>query len=583
MQICQEIETDVLVVGGGGAGERSAYESAKHGVNVIMVVKGKLGKSGCTTRSVSELSAYSAALGHADPRDNPSRHYLDTIDQGGGLSNQELVRIFAREAPLRLLELVDKGMVLKRSGKRFEQLLADASTLPRACHNGADTGREIARVLKGLLSEMPVTVMEDSMVVSLLKNQDTVVGAMVLNGNNDLILIRAKSTILATGGGGQIYALNAQPPDLTGDGLALALRAGADLVNMEFIQFGPALVHPITGYLLVTRFWTLKPRIYNQDGVEFLNDYLPKQLLGDDVLRGKEFAFPFIVESPGMHLDVAMHSEISKGKGTPHGGVYIDISHNDPDLISQRVPVTFKWLLERGIDLRKSPIEIAPVAQCFIGGVKYNQRAETSIAGLYVCGEVSGGAHGAARPGGNLLAISQVFGARAGDFAARRAKALTGVHIDAVQVKDCCQQLDGWIGDSEGRPDLREQSKSLRQAMWRYASCVRTQEGLGKALEVIQNIKNGLPEVRVPDKQSLRQVLELSFMTEVATMVTTAAMARQESRGTHYRVDYPSRNNHRWLKVLNFRRVEGRDRIFLTDPKRITDFYTEKEEEIYHG
>ncbi len=581
MQVSRELETDVLVVGGGGAGERSAYESAKHGVNVLMVIKGKLGKSGCTTRSVSELSAYSAALGHADPRDNPSRHYLDTIDQGGGLSNQELVRIFALEAPRRLLELVDKGMVLKKSGTRFEQLLADASTLPRACHNGADTGREIARVLQVLLSGMPVTVMEDSMVVSLLKNQDTVVGALVIDGNNDLLLIKAKSTILATGGGGQTYALNAQPPDLTGDGLALALRAGADLVNMEFIQFGPALVHPLTGYLLVTRFWTLKPRIYNKDGVEFLNGYLPMQLSGDDVLRGKEFAFPFIVESPGMYLDVAMHSEISQGRGTPHGGIYMDISHNDPDLIAQRVPVTFTWLLDRGIDLRKSPIEIAPVAQCFIGGVKYNQKTETNLTGLYVCGEVSGGAHGAARPGGNLLAISQVFGARAGNFAARRAKALTGVQIDAGQIKDCCQQIDGWIGDSAGRPDLQEQRKTLREAMWRYVSCVRTKEGLGKALEVIQNINNLLPEIRVPDTQNIRQVLELSFMTDVATMVAKAAMARQESRGTHYRVDYPSRNNHRWLKVLNFRRVDGQDRIFLTDPRRITDFYTEEEEEIY--
>lgn len=573
-------ETDVLVIGGGGAGERAAYEARKRGADVTVVAKGVLGFSGCTTRAVSELSAYSAAFGHTDPRDKPSLHFRDTVDQGAGLSDQRLVRILAGDAPTRLLELEALGASFRKNGDRFEQLLADASTLPRACHNGAETGREIAAVLKEEVQRLGVQVFEHTMITKLLTYRGAVVGAVGLNlETGDLTVFKTKSTVLATGGGGQMFSLNAQPPDVTGDGYALAYRVGAVLTNMEFIQIGPALVHPVAGYLLVTRFWKLSPRIYNRHGEEFLPKYLPAGVSISDVIRGKEYAFPFIITSAGMYLDIAMHTEIREGRGTEHGGIYMDVSHNDPKKIEETVPVTFKWLLDRGIDIRKQPIEIAPVVQCFIGGVRYDETARTDVEGLFVCGEVSGGAHGAARPGGNLLAISQVFGSIAGKSAAARALPISGVHLDEVQVEEEKVRLEGLMKPVGRKPD--EVVRPIRKLLWDNVSCVRNAASLEATLKQLKVARlESLPAVGASNLNELRQVLELEYMIDVGELVTRAALIRNESRGTHYRDDCPETRNPRWIKKVNLRLENGKTRAFLTEPVVIKDFYVPEEEDL---
>jgi len=292
------------------------------------------------------------------------------------------------------------------------------------------------------------------------------------------------------------------------------------------------------------------------------------------VIRSKEFAFPFIIVYPAMYLDIAIHSEIISWRGSEHGGVYLDISHNDPEEIEKKVPVSFKWLLEHGIDIRKQPIEIAPVAQCFIGGVKYNKKAKTDIEGLFVCGEVSGGAHGAARPGGNLLAISQVFGYIAGKSAAERALPIQGVRIDKKQINQEIQRLNGFLESGDETEDLKNVIHKLRNVMWNNVSCVRNKSVLEKALNIINNLrKYEWPKVGANSVKSLRKIIELDFMLDVAKYIIISSLIRKESRGTFYRNDYPNMNNVEWLKVIELSKKNDDIEVNLRFPEKMQDFY----------
>jgi len=575
------IETDVLVIGGGGAGERAALEARARGVSVTIVVKGKLGESGCTTRAVSELSAYSAAFGHSDPRDKPYFHFRDTVDQGMGLANQKLVRILAEEAPKRLVELVEMGARFKRKGDKFEQLLADASTLPRACNYGADTGREIASALKKEILKSRTRIAENMMITKLLTFEGTVVGATGIKlDTGEFAVFKAKSTVLATGGTGQIYSLTAQPLDLTGDGFILAYRVGAELVNMEFVQIGPALVYPIKGYLLVTSFWKLNPRLYNKNREEFLAKYLPSHSSLEELFCAKQFAFPFMFGYPAMGLEVAMHTEIKKGRGTEHGGIYLDISRNSAEKIKEMVPVSYQWLKRRGIDITKQPIEIAPMVQCFIGGVSFNEDAQTTVPGLFVCGEVAGGAHGAARPGGNLLAISQVFGFIAGRKAAERALPIERIRVEDSEIEQERNRIFGRLRKKgTGKPG--EIVRRVRKTMSENVSVVRNKDGLESTLKELEAIKkNTLPEMRVSRKENLSEAIMAENMVEVAELVSYASLLRNESRGTHYREDFPMTNDFRWQKTIHLRFEKGETRAFLRNPVVPRNFYAEEEEEV---
>jgi succinate dehydrogenase/fumarate reductase flavoprotein subunit len=576
------VETDVLVIGGGGAGLRAALEAERSGARVAVVAKGKLGSSGCTAKSVSELSAYSCSLGHADPRDTPYLHFRDTVDQGRKCANQRLVRILAQEAPKRFLEIVEMGGRFRKVGDKYEQFLADASTLPRACHNGADTGREIASTLmKACQKRERIIQLEDILITKLLSHQGTVVGAFGLDLKHEtFVTLKAKSTVLATGGGGQIFSLNAQPVDITGEGLCMAYDAGAELVNMEFIQIGPALVHPIKGYLLVTRFWRLNPRLTNGRGESFLSEYLPSGLSERDVIEAKQFAFPFIVGYPAMHLDIAMHKEIKEGRGTEHGGVYLDVSHNRAEEIEKMVPVTFQWLLERGIDIRKQPVEVAPVVQCFIGGVKFDEKGRTNLPGLFVCGEVGGGEHGAARPGGNLLAGSQVFGAIAGQSAAGRALAIETVRLEPGQAEEEKKRLTLKItGEKNADPVLDQ----VRKLLWDHVSVVRREESLRETLAALRRLKaEVVPKLGASDFKGLSRVLFTETAIDLGLLVTLAALLRSESRGTHYREDLPQTDHYRWNRVIQVRKSGNQTIASLIDPVEIDDFYRE-EEVLFNG
>jgi len=568
------IETDVLVVGGGGAGSRAALEAARSGAKVAIALKKTKRGSGCTAKAVSELSAYSASFGYKDPRDKPHNHYLDTVNEGAGLADEALVKILCTESPKCLEEVISMGASFNMNEGRLDQLLADASTLPRAVHHGADTGRVILdAVVHQIENDSRVTFFENTAILKLLTSYGTVVGALGINTKNgEFITFKAKSTVLATGGACYLYELNGQPDDLTGTGYGMAYDVGATLINMEMIQFGPAIIYPVKGYLLVTKYWRLKPRLYNKDGEEFLYKYVPGNLTAEEALRAKEFAFPFNLGNPGMYVDIAMHSEICAGRGSEHGGVYLDVSHNDAETIENTVPVTFKWFLARGIDIRKGPIEIAPVAQCFIGGIKVNSRTETNIPGLYCCGEAEGGVHGAARPGGNMLAASQVFGKIAGTEAAKRALPLSGVIIDENQIAQAAAEFKTVMERKEGIAPADIQKK-IQKLMWRNVSIRREENGLKEVLKELDEIETQvLPKLKGGSLQDTILSFEMGGMVKTAKLVTLSALLRKESRGSHFRTDYPGRNSDKWLKTIEVQ-GPGEGKVSYRIPRKLNDFY----------
>lgn len=568
------IETDVLVIGGGGAGCRAALEAANKGSTVAIAFKLTKRESGCTAKAVSELSAYSAAFGYKDPRDQPLNHFLDTVNDGAGLADERLVKILAEEAPKCLEELVKIGATFNMHDGRFDQLLADASTLPRAVNHGADTGREI---LYSLINELEkntnVTFFENTTVLRLLTNMDTVVGALAIDDiTGEFKIFSAKSTVLATGGACYLYSLSGQPRDLTGTGYGMAYEVGARFVNMEMIQFGPAIIYPVKGYLLVTKYWRLKPRLYNKNGEEFLNRYVPKTLTADEALRAKEFAFPFNVGHPGMYVDIAMHEEICAGRGSEHGGIYMDVSYNDPKIIEETIPVTFAWFMKRGIDVRKEPIEIGPVAQCFIGGLKIDSNTKTTVDGLYACGETEGTVHGAARPGGNMLAASQVFGKIAGIAAAKHARPIKGVVIDEAQITRTITDIEMLQKKSEGT-SARDILAQLQKLMWENVSICRNEKGLSATLAKIADIeKNVVSSLKGESLENTILAYEIPRMLSVARLVTKSALIRRESRGCHYRTDYPERSATEAPRCIEIQ-GPGEGMITLKKPEKLEDFY----------
>jgi len=558
-------DTDVLVLGGGGAAARAAVEAARSGVTVTMAVKGKFGSCGSTATGKSEAMAISAAIGYGDPRDNPEVHFKDTVEVGQGLCDERLVRILVDEAPQRLFELVKLGAKFDVEGDKLKQRMSDAATYPRVCGSKGITGKIILDALTDELRRLDVNIVENAMVTKLLTRNSTVIGATVVDlKTGTLDVFRAKSVILATGGGGQVFLYNAFTPDMTGDGYALAYDAGAELVNMEFVQMGPALIHPyvrvISGSL-----WRLNPRVYNAGKEQFLGRYLPSGLTPEDLFKIK--TFPFTTRTKAMYLDLAIYSEIKAGRGTEHGGVYFDVTHVPEDVVKS-APITFNDLLSRGLDMRKQPIEIGIAAQNFNGGVRINERTETSVTGLYVAGEVAGGVRGPDRPGGNALAECQVFGARAGKYAAERAKSVQLSEVDLKDVDKQRRELDGIVGRSGGL-EPRSVAKKIQRVMWENVCVARNRMGLEHALGELQKIKRDMLLKVYASKTSLMEALSLRSLILTGEAVAAAALTREESRGNHYREDFPQRNDEKWLNNILLRKIGQKMVTEIVKPQRI--------------
>ena len=590
MTTVQEERTGVLVLGGGGAALRAAIAAAEFdlALPVLLATKGALGRSGVTAAACSDRMAFHATLPTTEPREAESwrRHADDTYHLGGCVSDYDLAVLQAREAAA-AFEYLDRLGVpwVRRPDGTVDQFVTDGSRYARACYTGPYTANHIEAALVRRARQLPnIRVLENVCATDLLLAADRqVAGALLLSEDDaQCTAVYAGAVVLATGGAGQVYHTSVFPADCTGDGYAMAYRAGADLVNMEFIQIG--LCSVATGLAMSGSMMRAMPRIINDRGEEFLQRYLDGVVPPERVHAltfDKGASWPVSYEHDTRIPDVAVTYERSAGRR-----VLLDYSRNPdgfavaalPERIrdwyqaTKGVPLaeppfassplsrlmginrpSVEWLQERGLDLlRGEMVEVAPAVQHFQGGVKIRLRAETSLPGLFAAGEAAGGQHGANRPGGNALMDSQVFGRIAGENAARTAlSSLAG--RGAASPAPALEALDVLL---RGTVPAREVREEVQHLMSQDAGVVRTAQGLERALKRVEALSS---EAIGPGHDPLAYAVETRNILLVAEMVLRAALMRDESRGPHLRFarfgDFellPSRK--RWTRYIRIHR-----------------------------
>lgn len=523
------IKTDVLIIGAGGAGARAAIEARRRGVNVALIAKGGF-PSGSTPKA---MGGYQAAY---MPQDSPEAHFRDTVVGGLYINNQGLVKIMAKEALQRLKDLEEFGtQFIKDESGNYRIIHAAGTSYPR---NFVAVAGEFMRGLIDEVRRLGVQIFPNMLAIELLKKGDSVTGALCFDRKNgSFYVFKAKSTILATGGLGNIYPLTSNPPDVVGDGYALAYRAGAELIDMEFIQWMTCVVYPpsLRGFPPPYDGWVAHgARFYNALGERFMKKYDRERL--ENTTRDV--------------VCIAAYREIKAGKATPRGGLFMDLS-GVPDQIVKAWEKVWKAYQAVGIDITWQPIEWAPGVHHCMGGVRINERCESSIPGLYAAGEAAGGVHGANRLGGNALTETQVFGARAGAYAAERAKSLGEVDFYEEQVNRCIKMIDEIYERKDGISASALKSK-IQKIMDDYVGVVKTGASLEKALSELRRIEiDELPKICLGDKKNydtLAEALDVINMVCTGQIVASAALYRTESRGAHYREDFPERDDTKWLK-----------------------------------
>ena len=533
--------TDVLVIGGGGAGARCAIECSDK--RVVVAVKGLFGKSGCT---VMAEGGYNAVL---DPRDDFEKHFRDTIKGGCYINNPKLVKILVENAPKELKNLERFGALFdRREDGSIAQRPFGGQSFNRTCYSGDRTGHEIMTSLMEYTSKLEnVTVLEDVMAVKLIVKDNRCYGAIFLDlVEGRLFPVYATSTVLATGGAGQLYPITTNPLQKVGDGFALAYWEGVELIDMEMVQFHPTGM--VNSGILVTEAVRGEGGIlYNRYGERFMVRYDRERM---------ELSTRDVVAR-------AIYREIKEGRGI-RGGVYLDVSHLDDEVIEERLETTLRQFLDIGIDIRREPMIVAPTAHHFMGGVRINERCETNIEGLFACGEVTGGIHGANRLGGNALADTQVFGAIAGRSAGEFVEEM-GTLRDPVDVGGMINRIKSEVREKIGREkgySIHTLIGELKSTMWDEVSIVREERGLRSALSKIELLKEHLKKVKLRGVFEVQKYFEFKSMLTVAELVTRCALERRESRGAHYRSDYPE-TREEWRGNL----VVSRDGIrFIRSP-----------------
>lgn len=533
--IDEMVLTDVLVIGGGGAGARAAIEAAKANVDVLITVKGLFGRSGCT---VMAEGGYNASFGFAD-NDCMDYHFEDTVRGGRFINNQELVDILVKESPQSLLDLEWFGAAFDRVRTNIlSQRSFGGHRYRRTCHKGDRTGHEMMNALKEECYRRDIQVMEEVSITSLLTHKGKVSGATALDlVNGRFIVIKAKSVILATGGGGRLYPVTTNPYQKTCDGFVQAYEAGAELIDMEMVQFHPTgMVTPPSakGVLVTEAVRGEGGKIYNAKGERFMAKYDKERM---------ELSTRDVVTR-------SIYSEIMDGNGTEHGGVYLDISHLPDEIIEQKLGMMLRQFIDVGVDIRQGPMEISPSAHHFMGGVRIDETCQTSLPNLYACGEVTGGIHGANRLGGNSLAETQVFGKIAGRSAGKKAKKSKLLPVDDNEVKTEYQRIFRFKREGISPYALR---KRIQDLLWHDVGIIRTKGGLEKALTELDTFKDELENIGVGSDShySLQHIhaIEMDSFLTAAEMVIRAALARTESRGAHFREDY-FQEDPKWLKNL---------------------------------
>jgi fumarate reductase (CoM/CoB) subunit A len=548
-----ELKCDVLIVGGGAAGSRAAFEAQRtnKSLNVLIAVAGKYGQSGSTGLIASESLGINAPFNFAGDGDSPDVYFDDMLQTGGGLSDSKLCRIIADESCARLEDLMSLGLKFDSEGGLPLQRKLSGCTKARSLTCGGSTGLRMLAVLKQANAQMGVKVVEQVRILDLLRDESGQVRGAVGQLGQEQVIIHAGAVVLATGGAGRLFRKNVNPPSLEGDGWAMAYRAGARFVNMEFFQIGPGVVNPPMDFIIHSHMWKLKPRMTNTSGQEFLANYCPAGISTEDVINLKAMSYPFSVRTAAKYLDIAIFKELMAGRGTQNDGVFFDVTHVEENELIKRSPITYKTLKKAGRDLAKETIELGLVVQNFNGGVLIDEHASTGVSGLYAAGEVTGGVHGSDRPGGNNLIDTQVFGCRAGRSAALHAEVLTG----NAAVRSCPSV------DVTQNAALDEKASALESASadmyYRNLTIVRTATGLNEVLKFVQENKP-----RAGTYSSLNRLL-------VGQIIAMSALTREESRGTHYREDFPATKQEATNRIVVCQGSDGEPTVTMAGEQEV--------------
>ncbi|HSQ93850.1 MAG TPA: fumarate reductase (CoM/CoB) subunit TfrA [Methanoregula sp.] len=505
------VDCHVLVIGSGGAGVRAAIEASKHG-ETALISKTLVGKGGCTTMAEGGFNAV------LREQDSCGIHFEDTMKGGAFLNDPDLVNILVKEAPLRMGDLMKWGAVFDfTESDEVAQRPFGGQRFPRTCYAGDRTGHEMMVTLVERLDGTDVTTLQEYTVIDLMKDGDRVTGAMALDEKGNLVVLKADATVLATGGGTKVYDISTNSSSGTGDGFAIGYRAGAELIDMEMIQFHPTgAVYPYDarGRLVTEAVRGEGGLLLNSKGERFMTNYDPQRM---------ELSTRDVVAR-------AIATEIQQGRGSPSGGVYLDVTHLPREQIEDRLPVMLEQFLKFGVDIRITPMEVAPTAHHVMGGLRITTECRTTLPGLFACGEVAGGVHGANRLGGNALADTQVFGRRAGDAAGREGRRQKKVDEDQVKF-----ELDRLNRFMEGSKDPARVRNLLQRAMWDGANIFRNAEDLRRTLAAA-NVLSGKP-LKAETRRNLAECCIIENMCLTASLICRCALLREESRGAHVRTD----------------------------------------------
>jgi len=522
-------EHDVLIIGAGGAGLRAAIEALAQGAKVGVVCKSLLGKA----HTVMAEGGLAAAMCNVDKADGWQPHFRDTMNGGKRLNNWRMAQLHAQEAPDRVRELEQWGALFDRteSGDILQRAFG-GHTFKRLCHVGDRTGLEMIRTLQDRGVALGFDVYMECTVTKLLKDGDRVAGAFgYWRDSGKFVVFKAKSVVICTGGIGKSWRITSNSWECTGDGMALAYEAGAELLDMEFVQFHPTgMVFPpgVQGILVTEAVRGEGGILRNNKGERFMEKYDPKRL---------ELSTRDVVAR-------SIYTEVKEGRGSPHGGAFLDISHKPTEYVKRKLPSMYHQFKELAdVDITKGPMEVGPTCHYVMGGIRVDaETGRASIPGLYAAGEAAGGLHGANRLGGNSLSDLLVFGRRAGAAAAQDAQKAASPTIQATQIEQAEREA---LAPFEGKGSENPYTihHDLQEVMQNLVGIFRTDEDLRKALVELDKLKARAKNIRLEGSRVFNPGWHLSrdlkCMLTVSEACTHAALARKESRGAHSRLDFP--------------------------------------------
>ena len=539
-------EHDVLIIGAGGAGLCAAIAALGQGATVGVVCKSLLGKA----HTVMAEGGIAAAMANVDKADDWRTHFGDTMRGGKFLNNWRMAQMHAQEAPDRVRELEQWGALFDRtSDGEILQRAFGGHSFKRLCHVGDRTGLEMIRTLQDRGVHLGIDVYMECAVTCLLKDGDRVAGAFAYwRETGRFVVFKAKSVVIATGGIGKAWRITSNSWEYTGDGMALAYDAGAELMDMEFVQFHPTgMVWPpgVQGILVTEAVRGEGGVLRNKNGERVMERYDPEKMdlsTRDVVAR-------------------AIYTEAKEGRGTEHGGAYLDISHKPADYVKKKLPSMYHQFLELAdVDITKEPMEVGPTCHYMMGGIRVDaETAAATVPGLFAAGEAAAGLHGANRLGGNSLSDLLVFGRRAGLAAAEHAGRAGSVNIDTQQIDEASQEMLEPFARSEGESPYRIH-EALQDTMQSYVGIFRNKEDLKTGLSEIERLKERASRLRVEGSRLFNPgwhlARDLKSMLTVSEAVALSALERKESRGAHSRIDYPNYDES-WSKQNNIVARDG--------------------------